>query len=154
MRSRGTRVRHVYVKETHEDRGVVDQEREVDRNAHGVRPLTDSGMSAGDSGCVFTLVTVLAELPSLLSDAGRTALIRQLPPEIATLARQDPRPRLYLLNLVQTCLEHEGGLAEMLTALCLIEGDSIPMRRVLAVAHALFGVSLESLPRPGSDGRG
>ncbi len=120
--------------------------------AIGASPGTGSGMH-GDSGeGVFALVDALAELPSMLSEAGRTALIRQLRPGIAAMARQDPRPRLYLLSLVQTCLEHEGGLVEMLTALRFIEGDSVPMRRVLGTSGALLGVCSEPLRRLGRGG--
>ncbi len=120
--------------------------------AMGGSAWTGSGDRRVPAGGVFAMVNALAELPSMLSEAGRTALIRQLRPGIATMARQDPRPRLCLLNLVQTCLEHEGGLVEMLEALYFIEGDSVPMRRVLAQAHALFGASSEPLAQLGRGG--
>ncbi len=120
----------------------------------GEDPSAGSGMPGVSAERVFALVNALAELPSLLSEAGRTALIRLLRPGIATMARQDQRPRLSLLNLVQTCMEHEGGLAELLTAVHLIEGNSVPMLRVLATAHAQFGISSEPLPQLGRGGGG
>jgi hypothetical protein len=86
----------------------------------------------------YSLVDALEAIPCLSSDTDRATLINQLPPAIASSVRYSPHRRIHAMNIVRTCLDHEGGLAEMLAMLRHIEGDeSIPLHRLTAVARDL-----------------
>jgi hypothetical protein len=85
----------------------------------------------------FDLVEAVAALPSLRGDAGRSVIGRLLPAEIAGTVRHDPRSRLYALNLVHACLDHDNGLGDLLAALQMLEGESAGMTRVIELAAAL-----------------
>ncbi|GAA2088275.1 effector-associated domain 2-containing protein [Actinomadura alba] len=93
---------------------------------------------------LFAFVNALTSLPSLADDAGRSTLVSLLPSALAAGAQHDPRPRIHLFNLVLACLDHEHGLADLLTALHHMEGDSLPMRRALEAAEGLAGRPRES----------
>jgi hypothetical protein len=88
---------------------------------------------------VFALVKALAALPSLSGDAGRSDLTALLPASISARIRHDPRPLIHLFNLVLACRDQEDGLPALLTALRLLEGDSLPMRDLVWVAADLAG---------------
>ena len=102
-------------------------------SARGDGPAT--GPPAGE--VLFVLVEALTELPSLRDESGRSTLIRLLRPAISAGVHHDSRARIFLFNLVVTCLEHQDGLSEMLAAVHFIEGSSRPMQRVLRTAAAL-----------------
>jgi hypothetical protein len=95
--------------------------------------------AAAGGAPLFAFVNALTTLPSLVDDGGRSTLVGLLPSVLATSAKHDLRPRIHLFNLVLACLDHEGGLADLLTALRHMEGDSLPMRRVLRAATDLTG---------------
>jgi hypothetical protein len=103
-----------------------------------------AGGAAAGGAPLFALVEALTSLPSLIDDGGRSALVGLLPTALAAGAQHDPRPRIHLFNLVLACLDHEGGLADLLTALRLMEGDSLPMRQALRAAADLTGHPCEA----------
>jgi hypothetical protein len=109
----------------------------------GGRAVT--GHAGGTS--LFAFVNALTSLPSLTEDAGRSTLVSLLPSTLAASAQYDPRPRIHLFKLVLACLDHEYGLADLLTALRHMEGDSLPMRRALEAAADLTGTDLTGPPR-------
>lgn len=87
---------------------------------------------------LFALVDALEAIPCLATEDTRSVLINQLRPAIAGTIRYSPLRRIHTINLIRTCLDHEGGLAEMIATIRHLEGDeSIPLRRLIAVAHAL-----------------
>ncbi|MBC6459877.1 effector-associated domain 2-containing protein [Actinomadura sp. HBU206391] len=102
------------------------------------------GPSAAGGEPLFAFVNTLTSLPSLTDDSGRATLVSLLPPALAASAQHDPRPRIHLFNLVLACLDHEGGLADLLAALSHMEGDSLPMRRALRAAAELTGRPAEA----------
>ncbi|HEV7936273.1 MAG TPA: hypothetical protein VGP70_28675 [Actinomadura sp.] len=97
------------------------------------------GEGSGSDVPVFAFVKALAALPSLSGDAGRSDLTALLPASISAHIRHDPRPLIHLFNLVLACRDHKDGLPALLTALRLMEGDSLLMRHVVWVAADLAG---------------
>ncbi|MGI8335626.1 effector-associated domain 2-containing protein [Actinomadura scrupuli] len=90
-----------------------------------------------DGAAIFRFADALAALPSLRGSADRSAFTRLLRPEIAHAVRHDPRTRVYAFNLLMACLDHEGGLPDLLACLWWLEGDSLAMRRVAELAPTL-----------------
>jgi hypothetical protein len=73
---------------------------------------------------VFTIVEALLELPFVRDAAGRAMLIELLHPDIANTAPYNPVARLHVLALVQTCMRHDNGLAQLLEAVRRLDGGS------------------------------
>jgi hypothetical protein len=109
----------------------------------------ETSAEVADRTVLFRFVEAVAALPALRGDAERSAFVHLLRPEIALAVKHDQRARVYAFNLVQACLDHEGGLRELLVRLYRLEGDSLAMRRVLALATAIPGPSAE-----GTEGSG
>ncbi|MEW2355986.1 hypothetical protein [Spirillospora sp. NPDC029432] len=102
---------------------------------------------------LFRLVEAVAALPAFQRRDTRELVTGSLRPDIAMAARQDERPLIAALGLVQACLDRESGLRELLETLHLVEGDSEPMRRVVELALALPPERGRAEPR-GGDGNG
>lgn len=81
------------------------------------------------------LVDALFDVPSIREEAGRRTVLDLLPTAISGAVPSHPRTRLHVFNLVRTCLDYEGGLADLLRVLRDLEGNSLPMRRVAATAR-------------------
>lgn len=86
---------------------------------------------------LYSLVEALEAIPCLATDNDRAIVLSMLRPAIAGAIRYSPQRRLHTMNIVRTCLDYEGGLAEMLTAIRQIEGESIPARQLTAIAQEL-----------------
>ena len=82
-------------------------------------------------------VDALEALPCLATDHDRATLLSLLRPAISGAIRYSPQRRLHTMNIVRTCLEYEGGLAEMLTTIHEMEGESIPARQLSAITRDL-----------------
>jgi hypothetical protein len=97
----------------------------------------EAAVEAARGAALFRFVETVASLPTLRSATGRSAFIGMLRTDIALAVRHDQRARVHTFNLVQACLDREGGLRELLERLCELEGDSHAMRRALELATAL-----------------
>jgi hypothetical protein len=87
---------------------------------------------------LFALVDVLETVPCIRDEHTRTLVVGQLPPAIAGVVPYSPQRRIHAIHIVRTCLDHDGGLAELITAIGYIEGpDSIPLRRLRAAVRQL-----------------
>ncbi len=73
---------------------------------------------------VFSIVEALLDLPFVRDANGRSMLIDLLPPDIANTAPYNPVARLHVLALVQTCMRHDNGLAELVDAVRQLDGGS------------------------------
>lgn len=79
----------------------------------------------------YSLVNALEAMPCMRDDETRSVLINQLGPTIAGTVPYHGRRRIQAINIVRACLDHEGGLAELIATLRHIEGtDSLPLRRL------------------------
>jgi effector-associated domain 2 (EAD2)-containing protein/TIR domain-containing protein len=86
----------------------------------------------------YSLVEALEAVPCLFSDDTRALLVSQLRPAIAGNVRYSSQRRIHAMNIVRTCLDYEGGVAEMISTIREIEGpESIALQRLAAVARDL-----------------
>jgi hypothetical protein len=86
---------------------------------------------------LYSLVDALESIPCLATDNDRAIVLSMLRPAIAGAIRYSPQRRLHTMNIVRTCMDYEGGLAEMLNAIHRIEGESLPARRLTAITQDL-----------------
>jgi hypothetical protein len=99
-------------------------------SAHERRPPARGRARALDD---FTdLVDALLEVDSIRDDSARSTVLALLPVHIAGSVPHHPRARLHVIGLLRTCLDHEGGLLELVAVLRDLEGDSLPVRRLEA----------------------
>lgn len=86
----------------------------------------------------FNLVTALEAMPCLRHEDTRALLVSQLPLTIARAVRYSSQRTAYAMNLIRTCLDHEGGLAEMIATIREIDGaDSMPLQRLVEISRQL-----------------
>src|ERR1041384_6231047 len=74
---------------------------------------------------VGDLGDALLDVASIRDDMARSTVLALLPSRIAGSVPYHPRARLHVIGLARTCLNYEGGLAELLTALRDAEGGSV-----------------------------
>ncbi len=80
------------------------------------------------------LVTALEAVPCMLNDDTRALLVSQLRPTISGAIRHYPQRRAHVMSIVQTCLNYEDGVAELVTAIANFEQeDSLPFQNLLAI---------------------
>jgi hypothetical protein len=85
------------------------------------------------------LVEVLEEIPCILNDHTRMLLISRLRPAISGAIPHYSRRRAHVMAILTTCLNYEGGLANLVAAIESIEqADSIPYQRLLATRSRLL----------------
>ncbi|MFI1163586.1 hypothetical protein ACH4UM_08215 [Streptomyces sp. NPDC020801] len=70
------------------------------------------------------LLDILERMPAMAAPAGRSRLIRQLPAVIAVSVPQSGITRSALLDLIDTCVEFPGGLAELEAALDMVDSGT------------------------------
>jgi hypothetical protein len=70
----------------------------------------------------------LLAVPSIAEDDTRRILVEQLRPDIAGAVPYHRRPRQHVIGIVRTCLNYDGGLADLVGVIEQIEGDSLPVR--------------------------
>jgi len=78
------------------------------------------------------LIDSLLNCPSLANQHTRQDIINELPSMIRDNVRDNLAARPHILQLVNTCFNYPNGISELLEILRLYEGDSLPMRQVLA----------------------
>jgi hypothetical protein len=85
------------------------------------------------------LVNALEAVPCILNDDTRTLLVSQLRPTISGAIRHYPQRRAHVMSIVQTCLNYEGGVAELVAAIANFEReDSLPFQHLLAILDRMF----------------
>ncbi|HKS47755.1 MAG TPA: hypothetical protein VJT49_22110 [Amycolatopsis sp.] len=90
----------------------------------------------------FRLVNALDAVPCIAGQSSRDLVIGQLRPAISGAIRYHAQRRLQVIEILRACLDHQGGVQELLTILAELEGDSLPLRR-------LVETFCEVLPRMG-----
>jgi hypothetical protein len=66
----------------------------------------------------------LLGVPSVLHENPRRGLLDQLRLEIVSAIGYQQQPRQHVMNIINTCLNYEGGLAELLDVVHKVEGRS------------------------------
>ena len=102
-------------------------------------PSTESSELVVDGGTgKLDLVAALEECPTLAEKTGRDLCVALLDDPIPSkIARQGDR-RADLLSIVSTCLDYEGGIDSLVTAVEAREKNSVHMPRVHERARALL----------------
>ena len=93
-----------------------------DFHLHAPGPLPTTG------DVIVDLVDALLRVPSIRDESGRRLVLSRLRQEIAHAVPHQQRARLHVFELVRTCQDFNGGLADLLRVLRELEGDSIPVR--------------------------
>jgi len=79
----------------------------------------------------FRLADALDALPCLADQGSRDLVIGQLSPAISGAIRQHAQRRLLIIEMLRACLDYPRGAEELLVILCEVEGDSVPLRRLV-----------------------
>jgi hypothetical protein len=112
--------------------------KQISRIPPGTSPTPLGGASHVRPETFFSLVDAVEAVPCLLSEDTRVTLVSLLPPGIGGAVRYSAQRRIHAINIVRACLEHEGGLAELIASIRYIEGEkSIPLRRLIATTQDL-----------------
>jgi hypothetical protein len=86
----------------------------------------------------YALVAALEAVPCLHHEDTRNLLVNRLRPAIAGNVRYSPQRRIHAMNIIRTCLDHVGGLTELIATIRAIEGEeTVPLREFVAIAGQL-----------------
>ncbi|MET0236708.1 MAG: hypothetical protein ABW224_18810 [Kibdelosporangium sp.] len=96
------------------------------RLSGGYPPAVHSPAQAGTPvvNPLFAIAEALLDLPFVRDAGGRAMLIELLPRDIANTAPYNSVARLHVIGLVQTCMRHDNGLAELVDAVRRLDGES------------------------------
>jgi hypothetical protein len=81
---------------------------------------------------MLELADAFLAVPAVADESGRRLLLGLLSPEIAQTIPEHPRARMHLLAILHSCLQHAGGLDQLLEALRMLEQSSMPIRNLEA----------------------
>ncbi|MEV5719761.1 hypothetical protein AB0L41_38240 [Amycolatopsis mediterranei] len=112
--------------------------------ANGVAPFPRAAMSTASVGGerrealgtdlsldqIWELTELLLTIPSVAEESGRRVLLSWLRPEIRAMVPHHSQTRLHVLELVRTCARYQGGLAELVMTIQMLEPGSEPVRRL------------------------
>ena len=87
--------------------------------------------------CLLQLVDALVECKTLAEKAGRDLCVALLDDPIPSKAPRHDDRGADVLSIVSTCLEYEGGIDSLVTAVEAREGNAVTMPRVRQCADAL-----------------
>ncbi|MBW8486848.1 effector-associated domain 2-containing protein [Actinomadura parmotrematis] len=87
---------------------------------------------------LFVLAERVLDVPVMAREQGRNRVVDALRPDIAHMIARQPEARLDVFGIVQTCMDHPGGLRELVAALRLITGDSGSVARLQDTLDHLF----------------
>jgi hypothetical protein len=101
-----------------------------------IRPIAAVRRAGGrlDSEGRRALVLALEAVPVMADPGSRAAVLRMLPPEVATSIPRSPITRVELLGVVETCLAFPEGLAELWEAISTVDAGT----RSLEALHGVL----------------
>jgi hypothetical protein len=110
------------------------------RHVPGLAPDRPQKTQVADPGyqAYKAIVDVLAAVPTLENEDTRAMVVSRLRPGISGNVRHFPARRAHVMSIVRTCQDYDGGMAELLTVVHDMEGDSLPWLRVAEVAARYF----------------
>ncbi|WP_246257620.1 effector-associated domain 2-containing protein [Amycolatopsis anabasis] len=87
----------------------------------------------------FRVVDALESVPCVAATESRRALIRLLRPAVSGAIREHPGRRMHVMEMLNTCLDYDGGLAELVGLITRIEGEeSLPVRRLIKTISQVY----------------
>jgi hypothetical protein len=85
------------------------------------------------------LVSAMEAVPCIATDDTRSLLVTRLRPTISGAIRHYPLRRAHVMGILNTCLNYEYGMADLIAAIANFEQpDSLPFQRLLATLHRLL----------------
>jgi hypothetical protein len=97
------------------------------------RRLLDDSPDRPSAPQLAELVDLLLDLPVMLDDYERRAVIASLPAGIRTQVLHSPVPRLQIISLLQACASFPGGMGALLDAVRRAAApESVTLRRLFA----------------------
>jgi len=78
----------------------------------------------------LALAKALLRCPSVANRQNRDAIVNELPEDIRLGIGRSDAPLVDVRNIVDGCLNYEGGLQLLIEGVRGYEGDSLPMREV------------------------
>ena len=78
----------------------------------------------------FEIVEQLLELPFMGTERGRDQVVGALRGDISRMIHRHSAARLDTYSIVRTCLDHPGGIQELLTTIHRFAGDATPLQRI------------------------
>ena len=90
------------------------------------------------------LADALLECPSIADRDDRKAVLRQIRKQIVTAIPEGATPLSQVINIVDTCLRYQGGMAELLRALRVLDRDEAVQTLDILVQQILPQVYEES----------
>jgi hypothetical protein len=99
------------------------------------QPTQGRGLTFGQK---IELVDNLLACASISNRGNRDAILRQMRPEISNRVFDDSRANIHVLNIVDTCLNFPGGLAEFIAVLRAFEGNSTQMQELDATLSRIL----------------
>ncbi|MFI6505335.1 hypothetical protein [Nonomuraea typhae] len=83
--------------------------------------------SAGGRHHFQELVVVMGQVPSLQSPRDRDVVLDLMGPPVCGAAARDERTTVALVNLAKACMGYRQGFEDLLRALTMLEGESLPV---------------------------
>lgn len=78
------------------------------------------------------LVNLLLACDAMSDADARDAVLSLLQPRIVSTINRNSQARLDVLNIVRRCTSFPGGIEELVQAIVDVEGESLPVQRLLA----------------------
>jgi Effector-associated domain 2/TIR domain len=98
---------------------------------------------ADDPPDAFTeLVEAFLDLPQVNDEGNRRLLLGLIRPEIASVVPSHSSDRFHVIALLRTCLQYEGGLANLIDAACSLGMDAGHARHLRTLADRLLSSSV------------
>lgn len=94
-------------------------------------------------GWLFDLLDTMLAVPAVADDRSREQIICLLRRDIGATIGRRPNARLDTWAILQTCLNFPNGLPELLEAIRAVEGDSVPMLRLI---RGVAEVPVDAMP--------
>jgi nucleoside phosphorylase len=94
---------------------------------------------------IISLAELMLEIPVIVDDRGRQAVIDQLRPAIRGAVRRHPALRLDVIEMIRTCFDYNGGPAELIRAIVRLDAGSSAAHRLLDAVRSRSDPALAEL---------
>ncbi|MGW3360677.1 FxSxx-COOH system tetratricopeptide repeat protein [Streptomyces bungoensis] len=124
-----------------DEQAALDLVQYAVRSPH--RPIAErrfpgsSAEPSSDQVLLRQLANALLEVPAISDSGSRETLLQLVGEQISGSVRRSPVIRTDVLQIVRACMAQRGGLAALLDAVQLLEGDSAAVREVQRVVYRI-----------------
>jgi hypothetical protein len=106
-------------------------------------PAVRDGTTAADRrwppDAFYEIVDVLELVPCMLNTQTRSMVVDQLRPDISSAIQHHHQRRAHVASILRTCLDYDGGVAELLALIGAVEqARSLPFQRLIATLDRLL----------------